>query len=130
MSKSVIYIVVGSGGQYDDAWTHNLVATLDKAVAEKYIADEPLRKELWKKHGNKFHEMMDGWNESYQKKNPSPEWKGRHSNSAIQVWNEARYELYQVYEQRIAESFGLDMSMDYYKADEEVYLSLEEVRIL
>ena len=63
---------MGSGGQYDDAWTSNLIATFDKTVAEKYIADEPIRKNLWKKHGNKFHEMINDWNELYQKKNPTP----------------------------------------------------------
>lgn len=106
MSNSVVYIVVGSGGSYDDKWDTNLVATLDKDIAEKYIADEPVRKELWKKHGNKFHEMMQGWNESYHNKNPFPVWEGSHSNAAMSAWSEVKDPLYKAYEKRIAESFG------------------------
>ena len=136
--SNYVYVVVGSGGKYDDAWKSNLIATFDKAVAEKYIADEPIRKNLWKKHGNKFHEMINDWKKLYQKNNPTPAWEGQHSSPSIEQWNEARHELYEVYKALIAESFGLDLTMDYYQEEDieedveedEIYLRLEEVRIL
>jgi hypothetical protein len=130
MSNSVIYIVVASGGQYDDSWESNLVTTFDKKVAEKYIADEPARQELWEKHGTKFHEMMEGWNESYQKKNPAPVWEGPQSNELFSAWAEVKDPLYKVYEKRIAESFGLDLALDYYGTEEKIFLRIEEVPIL
>lgn len=132
-NSNSIYIVVGSGGQYDYAWKSNLIATFDKNVAEKYIADEPIRKNLWKNYGNKFNEMMNNWSELYEKRNPTPMWDGKHSSPAIEQWNEARHELYEAYKVIAAESFGLDLTMDYYQEEdleENVYLSIEEVRIL
>lgn len=130
MSNSVIYVVVGSGGSYDDAWESNLIATMDKSLAEKYLADEPVRKELWEKHGNKFHEMMQGWNESYHNKSPHPVWEGPHSNAAMSAWSEVKDPLYKAYEKRIAESFGLDLALDYYNCEDHVHLRVEEVCLI
>lgn len=58
----------------------------------------------------------------------------QHSSPAIEQWNEARHKLYEVYKDLIAESFGLDLTMGYYQEEyieeDDIYLRLEEVRIL
>lgn len=130
MSNSVIYIVVASGGQYEDSWERNLIATFDKTLAEKYIADEHVRKEIWKKHGTKFHEMVQGWSDSYEKKNPIPEWKNKDSNELVSVWAQAKEPFYREYEKRIAESFGLDLGLDYYQCEDAVFMRIEDVAML
>ena len=64
-----LFVVIESGGKYDDAWETTLAGSFDQTKAEKYIVD----KELDNKLKESRYEEMNAFSEAWITQNPRPE---------------------------------------------------------
>jgi hypothetical protein len=63
-----MFVVVASGGEHDDAWQSNCVATFDEQLANEYIADRQRQDALF----NERNAKLDDYEEQYVQENPRP----------------------------------------------------------
>lgn len=119
----VAYIVIVSGGQYEDAWQIELVASLEHDKAKSYMETQIQAIEKWRKKQNEYEELMQKFHEEFAIKNEEL------AKTNIDEWMNKSFQEEQEYMKKVVDQLELNIEMkDYY--DQGVSFDIKEVKLV